>query len=218
MSGDQSADQTMLSASVRLGVALVTVAVIFAGGLLPVLAAGPSPAIAPSKVTVDEPMGQGEEIRLPSFTVSNLGDESGTFVMDLFHFAGQREKRSDPSWFQIDPLSFTLEPAATQTVNVRMRIPRDAAAGDYRSFLRATAQPTADPAAGRATVSPAVAVTLVFTVENRNFHFYDPLVDFFSDRAPFSYIGLGLLVLAVAIELLRRRFRLRISLGVERRE
>jgi multisubunit Na+/H+ antiporter MnhB subunit len=79
----------------------------------------------------------------------------------------------------------------------------------------------AEPAAadgGGAVISAAVATTLLFTVENRDFHFYDPVTDFFSERAPFSYIGVGLLLALLAAYLVWQRFKFRISFGVERRE
>ena len=166
---------------------------------------------------MNEPVGQCDDIRLPSLSVSNRTDEPTVFSVDATYIGDQEELAADPAWFRFDPERFTLEPGAGQVVNVRMNIPRDAKPGNYRVLLRARAEPP-EAAGGGTVISAAVATTLLFTVENRNFHFYDPLVDFFQDRSPFSYIGLGLLALAVAIELLRRRFRLRISLGVERRE
>ena len=44
------------------------------------------------------------------------------------------------------------------------------------------------------------------------------MTDFFSERAPYSYIGLALLLAVLAAQLLRRRFRFRFSVGVDRRE
>ena len=74
-----------------------------------------------------------------------------------------------------------------------------------------------DETAG-AVISVAVGTVLTFTVENRNFQFYDPVTDFFSDGAPYSYIGVGLLAALLAVWLLQRRFRFRFSVGVDRRE
>lgn len=178
--------------------------------------AGPSPAVAPSRIAVDEPLRQGDEIRLPDLRVSNGGDEPGQFRMDLSHFENQDELVPDASWLSLNPDEFRLEPGKRQSVSVRMIVPREAELGDYRVFLRAIASP--EEAQGAVTVSGAVAVTLTFTVENRNFHFYDPVTDFFSERAPYSYIGLALLLAVLVAQLLRRRFRFRFSVGVDRRE
>ena len=179
--------------------------------------AGPSPGIAPSTIAVEEPIGQGDEIRLPSLSVSNLGDETAVFIIDVTHIGDQEERVSDPAWFRFDPQRFELEPGKGQSVSVRMDVPRDAQTGDYRVLLRARAEPGGEPAGGT-VISAAVATTLTFTVENRNFHFYDPVTNFFQARAPYSYIGLALLEAASVALFLRRRFRFRFSVGVDRRE
>jgi hypothetical protein len=179
--------------------------------------AGPSPGIAPSEIELDQPIGQGEAARLPSLSVSNGGDARARFVMDVTHIGGQQERAGDSAWIEFDPQRFDLGPGEAQPVSVQVRIPRDATPGDYRLLLRARAEAQQGLAVG-ATISPAVATTLLFTVENRDFQFYDSFVDFFQDRAPFSYIALGLIVGLIAVLLIRQRLRFRISFGVERRE
>ena len=195
--------------------AVLLVMMLAATSIPPSVYAGPSPAIAPSRISVDGALGQGEDIRFPSLSIANLGDEASDFVVELTNFSDQSELRPPDLWFQLEPTRFNLEPGATETVSFRMEIPRDAEPGDYRVLIRAHVEAPSDGSGG-AVVSAAVATTLTFTVENRDFHFYDPVVDFFSDRAPFSYIGLALIFAAVAVELFRRRFR--ISFGVQRRE
>lgn len=195
----------------------VLVGVAFAGVVVPALAQSTSPGLAPSKIAIDQPVRQGDDVRLPSLNVRNNGDETAAFGMDLLRRSEQEEMAPDRSWFEFDPERFELEPGEARLVTVVMRVPQEATPGEYLGFLRATAS-SAESEGAAVGVGAAVASRLTFTVENRNFHFYDPLTDFFSDRAPFSYIGLALLLLAAAIEFLRRRFRLRLSLGVERRE
>lgn len=137
--------------------------------------------------------------------------------MELFAVADQNELAPDAEWFRFDPQTFELAPGTGQSVSVRLTVPRDAEPGEYRALLRARAG-RLEGATTAVSVAAAVAATLRFTVENRNFHFYDPVTDFFSDRAPFSYIGVGLLLALLAAYLIRRRLRFRISFGVERRE
>ena len=176
-----------------------------------------SPGVSPSRIKVDDPVGQGEDIRLPSLSISNRGDERGTFSADTSFIGDQQERIADASWFEFKPERIELEPGAGAVVAVRMRIPRDAEPGDYRTLLRIRAQPAASEGGG-AVISAAVAATLLFTVENRDFHFYDPVTDFFTDRAPFSYVGVGMLLALFLAYLIRRRLRFRVSFGVERRE
>ncbi len=179
--------------------------------------AGPSPGISPSRIEIDEPVRQGDDVRLPSLSVSNRGDEASTFSTDATFLADQAERVAEQSWFSFNPSRFDLEAGAGTTVAVRMRVPRDATPGTYRALLRVRVDP-ASSGGGGAVISAAVAATLLFEVENRDFHFYDPVTDFISERAPFSYIGLGLLLALLAGYLIRRRLRLRISIGIERRE
>lgn len=201
-----------------------TLSLIAAVGVLGVLSRGAelgaqsSPVLAPSRMEVDEPIGQGEEVRLPSLSVSNQGAEPATITIDLTSLADQEELAPDASWFRFDPAEFVLEPQSGQVVTVRMEIPEDAEVGDYRALLRARATP-GDPAEGTgAVITAAVASTLLFSVENRNFHFYDPLVDFFQDRSPFSYLGVSLIGGVGILYLFQRRFSVRIGIGVERRD
>ena len=212
-------DTSMAAARARLprlaALAVVPMAILaFATGTSTALA-DPSPSISPVRISVDEPLGQGEDIRFPSLTIVNAGDEAADFIVEITNFANQVELRPDDLWFEVEPVRFNLEPGASQTVGVRMEIPRDAALGDYRILLRTRVDAPSDGSGGT-VVRAAVATTVIFSVENRDFHFYDPVVDFFRDRAPFSYIGLALLLAAVAVEWFRRRFRL--SFGVQRRE
>lgn len=207
--------RSTLSIVAHLGMVLLLM-VVSAGVFSGSATAGPSPAVSPSKVAVIDPVGQGEDLRLPDLNVSNGGDEPGQFRMDLSHFGDQSERVPDSSWIRFSPERFRLEPGATQSVIVRLAVPREADVGEYRIFLRAIAGP--EEAQEGVAVIGAVAVTLTFSVENRNFHFYDPLVDFFQDRSPFSYLGVSLIGGLAIAYLFQRRFRIRIGFGVERRE
>lgn len=177
--------------------------------------AGPRPAIAPAKVEIDEAVGQGADIRLPSLSVLNRGDAAGTFSLMVTGLSNQDELSADGTWFKFDPQQFTIDAGAGQVVNVRLRVPVDATIGRYRALLEASA---GDAGASGVTVGVAVASTVIFEVKDANPMPWDPAVRWVQARAPYSYAGFGLLAGLAGFHLFRQRFRLRISFGVDRKD
>lgn len=198
----------------RLAVAIFAAALVLIAAI-PIASAGPAPGLSPSRITFDEPLGQGEKIDLPTMTVRNGGDAPGRFTMDLPHSSDQKELQADDSWFRFDPQRFELQPGDSQLVLVSMRIPRDAVVGEYLSLLRTSAAPLE---LGTGTIAiAAVAARMSFTVKNVNFHFYDPVVDFFQERAPFSYVGISMLLGLLAVYIFQRSYGLDINIGLRRK-
>lgn len=177
--------------------------------------AGPRPAIAPAKVEIDQAVGQGADIRLPSLSVLNRGDAAGTFSLMVTGLSNQDELSADGSWFKFDPQKFTIDAGAGQVVNVRLRVPNEAKVGKYRALLEAS---TDDAGGSGVTVGVAVASTVIFDVKDANPMPWDPAVRWVQARAPFSYTGFGLLAGLAGFHLFRQRFRLRFSFGVDRKD
>lgn len=176
-----------------------------------------SPALSPSKIEVNDPIGQGDEVSLPSLGVFNRSGAPALFEMDTLFAASQEQHVPDRSWFRFEPQSFRLEADEGREVEVSLKVPRAAELGAYRVLLRVRTIPSEDASAAGTSVRAAVATTLLFSVKNVNFHFYDPVVDFFPDRAPFSYIGTGLLLGLLATYLFQRRYGLDVDFGIRLR-
>lgn len=174
-----------------------------------------SVALSPSRISVDAPVGQGDAVRLPSLSVSNRGDESAHFRVEVRSQPGQHEREPAAEWFSITPRQFELGPGDTQIAVVEMVVPQDAPADAYRAVLTAG---TSDPDGGQggAALRAAVGAPLLFEVENRDFNFYDPVADIFQQLAPFSYAILGILVGVAGLSWLRSRYR--VGIHVERRQ
>lgn len=185
--------------------------------------AGPGTGISPSKVELTDPVGQGETVHLPLFSVRNFGDEDGAFRMDVTHYTDQEQLIVGDSWIKLEPDQFTLEAGESQSIEVVMTVPEDATVGDYRILIRAAGSPaTRADGGGQVSVGVAAASTISFSVKNVNFHFYDPavdpVVDFFVTRSPFSYIGTGMLLVLLVVYLFQRRYGIAIDIGVSRKE
>ena len=172
-----------------------------------------SPALNPAKIEIDEPVGQGEEARLPLLGVFNRGDLPSLFEMDTLFTSSQEERAPGHSWFRFEPQTFRLEAGEGRTVEVLLKVPKDAELGAYRMLLRVRAKPSEDSSTAGTSLRAAVATTLLFSVKNVDFHFYDPVIDFFVGRAPFSYIGTGLLLALSAVYLFQRQYGLDIDFG-----
>ncbi len=200
-----------------LPISLLSILLVLAAAAPRVNAQTRSPGLGPSRITVIDPIGQGEEVEIPPLSVSNRAEERRTFAVDITFVGDQEELIPDPSWFRMEPQQFELEPGARQIVEVRMAVPRDAEVGDYRVLLRARTVQTADAGEGVA-ISPAVATVLRFSVRNVNFHFYDPLVDFYRDRSPFSWIGSALLAAVGAGYLFQLRYGIDLDFGLNVRK
>ena len=193
---------------------LLVLLVALAGIALPDLASGElTVALSPSRVSVDAPVRQGDVVRLPSLTVSNRGDESAQFRVEVRSQPDQSERSPEAEWFAITPQRFELEPGESQIAVVEMVVPRDAPPDNYRAVLAAG---TWDPGNGQggAAVRAAVGAPLLFEVVNGDLNF--SIVDFVQEQAPFAFAILGVLGAVVGLDWLRRRYR--IGLHVERRQ
>jgi hypothetical protein len=176
-----------------------------------------SPSIAPSKVAVNRELRQGEEIALPSLTVGMPGSAPATIEINVLHVGEQPELSPEGSWFRFEPQRFETTPGRNTIVAVHLDIPREAPPGAYKALLQARA--VRDPAApqGGVGISGAVASTLTFAVRDVNFRPWDPAVNFFRERAPFSYIGAGLIGGSVGIYLLQSRYGVDFNVRLRRK-
>jgi hypothetical protein len=176
-----------------------------------------SPSIAPSKIAVNRELRQGEDVALPSLSVGMPGGSPATIEINILHVSEQAELSPEGSWFRFEPQRFETTPGRNTVVAVHLSLPREAPPGAYKALIQARA--VRDPAApqGGVGISGAVASTLTFGVRDVNFRPWDPAVGFFRERAPFSYIGVGLIVAALALYLIQSRYGVDFNVRLRRK-
>ena len=66
-------------------------------------------------------------------------------------------------------------------------------------------------------MSAVLGSPLSFNVERSNVSFFDHILSFFTDRAPWSYVGVAVLLLTGAATFAFRRYQLDIGIRVNRK-
>lgn len=179
--------------------------------LLPVLVfAKVGVGMGAGEIHIDEPVKLGGIYELPSVRIFNTGDETTTYGMDIAYHQDYHQLRPAPSWFSFNPSTFTLDPNESQEVKVTMIIPVKVEPGDYFAFVESG--PVASNAPGT-SVGVAVATKLFFTVVPADiFQAISYRVSsFFSTYAPWSWVGLGIIVFVLLVMVLRRFVSFNIS-------
>ena len=192
---------------------------LLAGGALLLAIVGPVAAsggvsVDLGRIEITQQLTAGASYTLPTLGVRNPGTERARYVMVASPVAGEDGATlTDPSWFRFEPASLTLEGGEVQRVRIRLVLPTDAQPGDYTVLVGA--QIAADGEG--ATVGAAAAARTTFTIQPASGlqALATQLGQLVGDLMPWSVIAPGLLVVALAIGLMRRRFTFRI--GFERR-
>lgn len=169
--------------------------------------------VATGKIIIEEGLNPGVSYKLPNFSVVNTGDEVFNYGVSIEYLQGKDELDPSKEWFSISPSEFTLEPGAVQNVNVNLTIPIKTIPGNYFAFIEA--HPVKRSETPGASINVAAASKLYFTVKPANIFqgIYYKTVDFFLDYAPWTYIVLAVLILAVLIVIVRKKFSFNISIG-----
>jgi hypothetical protein len=159
-------------------------------------------------VTVDAPVGPGETHALATIGVSNPGTVRTTYRMTVARRSNAGGRDIDPSWVVFAPVTFTLDPGATQAVTVTLMLPPDAAAADYAGLIEAGVVP--DPAAG-VGVAAGAGAKLTFTVRPASVlaGWIAQLEGWLAGASPWPQVLLALLALLLAVRLVMRRWNIR---------
>jgi len=162
------------------------------------------------EIRLTEPVKPGGIYELPSLRIFNTGDEVTTYGMDVAYHQDHPELRPAQSWFSFNPATFTLEAGKSQEVHVTMIVPVKAKPGDYFVFVESG--PVASNAPGT-SVGVAVATKLYFTLIPANlFQAIGFRVSaFFGTYSPWSWGGLGLVILIALFVIVRRFFSFNIA-------
>ena len=165
------------------------------------------------KISVDKPLMPGGIYHLPSVGVINTGHEAGDYEVEITYMYQQKELKPPAEWVHLDPKSFPLQPGTSQAVAITLSIPVNARPGDYFALIEA--HPIVKKSG--VAIGVAAATKLYFSVKPANVvaAISARITSFLETTSPYSYIGLGVVGLAVVIYLFLRYFRL--SFRLERK-
>ena len=168
-------------------------------------------AIDLGRVDIEQRLTPGGSYELPVLTVRNPGTEKTSYELNA---SPVRSDEGDPppaAWFQFRPSRLTLDPDQTRRVRVRIELPTGAEPGTYVALVG----PQILSAGDGAQIGAAASARVSFEVEPASLlqAWWLKAKTFLSDRAPWWYVGLAVVLLIV----LARRVRSRFVLRVERR-
>jgi hypothetical protein len=160
---------------------------------------------------VETPLEPGRGYYLPKIGVINTGDEVTSYTMAIGFVDGQADQRPEAGWFSFTPDRFTLLPGQSRDVDVGVKLPTTAAAGDY--FVLVKAQTTSEEG-GQARVGIAAATKLSFSVEAAGWldAQRSRLNRWLYEGSPWTYVLPGALFLVfLAVKFGRLPFRVRLE-------
>lgn len=163
------------------------------------------------KINIDEPLKPGGIYHFPAIGVINTGNEPGDYELAVTYHQDQPELRPEEEWFNFSPAQFSLGPGQSQNVAVKLSLPVKAKPGDYFAYLEAHPIMKAGPGT---TIGVAAATKAYFTIAPANI--WQAIIwrisSFFALNAPWSYIILIIIIGAVIIMIIRRKFSFQIGI------
>ncbi len=173
--------------------------------------------VGSGKIVVQEAVLPGGIYNLPSVPVLNTGTQSSQYSMDIEYLQGQQQLQPPKSWFSLDPTTFSLDPEHSQVVKITLSVPVNAKPGDYFAYIEA--HPIEVGVSGVTRINIAAAAKLYFVVAPANIFqgIYYRALAFLTQYAPWTYIALSLLGLAVLITIFRRFFSFNLGVSVKKK-
>ena len=190
---------------------LVFVLISFALVSFSVVSAKVGVGMGAGEIRLTEPIKLGGIYELPSVRIFNTGDETTTYGMGVAFHQDYHQFRPAKEWFSFNPTTFTIEPGESQEVSVIMLVPLRSEPGDYFAFIESGPVPTG---ALGTSVGVAVATKLFFTLVPANIFQATGfrISSFFETYSPWSWGGLGLIVLIILYILFRKFFAFNIAM------
>jgi len=189
-----------------VGLVALTLFLFFASDLMAKVGVG----MGAGEIRVTEEIKPGGIYSLPSLRVFNTGDETTTYGMNIAYHQDNPQLRPQKSWFTFTPATFTIEPGESQEIQVQMTVPVKIDPGEYFAFVESG--PVSEGGAGT-SVGVAVATKLYFTAVHANI--WEAMVyrlsSFLTTYAPWSYVGLGVVIVFVIGFILVRFFSFNVS-------
>lgn len=161
------------------------------------------------RVALDEAVRPGGRYRLPTLTVSNPGDEAGSYRVRVTD-PGEPGREAPPeAWFRLKPARFWLEPGAAQPVEISLELPVGAKPGRYAAYLEA--RPAGEGAGVRVGAAVATLVTFEVTPSSRWEAWRLLAARMLDDHSPWPQLAAAVLLVAGVTVLLHRRLRIHIT-------
>ena len=181
------------------------------------VSAGIGVGVGAGKIEIDQKLKSGVIYNLPPVPVINTGDVAGEYEMEVKKLQDQKELAPEAEWFTFEPQKFYLEPGGTQVVQMTLIVPLKTEPGDYFTFLRARALQESNTAGG-ASVGVAAAAKLYFTLDSSNIFeaMYYRAASLMKTNAPWSYVILGLLIVSILVNFIRKRVSF--NIGIKKKE
>lgn len=169
--------------------------------------------VGTGKIVVDKPLKPGGLYNLPPLTVFNTGDEKSEYIINVAYHTDQPQLRPDKSWFIFEPYPFSLGPAKSQVVTVKLNLPLKITPGDYFAYLEA--KPVTTGTQGTVTIGIAAASKLYFSVAPANIFqaITWRISTFWKMYVPWTWIVFSILIFAVIIVLFRKFFKFQVGIS-----
>ncbi len=169
-------------------------------------------------IRVDQLLKPGLIYTLPSLAVLNTGDEPYEYGVGIQYHENQPELRPPREWFSFEPSQFHLEPGQVQHVQIKLSLPvKGVEPGNYFAFLQG--YPLKKTGATGTSIGIAAAAKLYFTVKSANLFvgFYYRITSFLTLYAPWSYVVLTVIILAVLITIFSRYISFNIGINIRKK-
>lgn len=165
------------------------------------------------RISVNQPLYAGGIYSLAKMTVINTGTESGNYQVDISYLEGQKQLKPAKNWFRFTPDQFNLKAGEARQVDIKLALPINARSGDYFAFVEGR------PAAKKKglSIGIAAAAKLTFAIKSSTLYWavFNWITAALTSYAPYSYVLLGLISIAIIWLIIRRYFAL--SFRLERR-
>lgn len=173
--------------------------------------------VATGKITVEEELKPGATYILPNFSVVNTGDEASNYSASIEYKQDVQEMAPPKEWFSMEPSEFFLEPGKVQNVMVKLTIPIKTTPGNYFAFIEA--HPVKESETPGASINVAAASKLYFSIKPANIFvgLYYKIIYFFINNAPWSYIVLAVIILAILATTFKRKFKFKLKLDIDKK-
>ncbi len=165
------------------------------------------------RVTLDEAVRPGGRYRLPTITVSNPGDEAGSYGVRVTDPEEPGREAPPERWFRLEPGRFWLEPGAAQAVEVALELPVGAKPGRYAAYLEA--RPAGEGEGVQVGAAVATLVTFEVAPSSRWEAWRLRAGRLLDDHSPWPQLAALTLFVGGTAVLLHRR--LRIHVRIQRR-
>ena len=169
--------------------------------------------VTTGKIEIDKPLKPGGLYTLPSLTVINTGDEAAEYGVSVEYKSDQPRMNPPKEWFIFTPSEFHLEPSQSQVIQVQANIPVKTVPGDYFAYLEGHPIRKSNSAGG-ATIGIAAASKLFFTIAPANIFqgIYYRFLFLITTNAPWSYVALAAVGMAIIVALFKRFFSFNIGI------